>query len=662
MNSFKLSHRDDIDGLRGIAVLSVIFYHMGFSLFEGGFVGVDVFFVISGYLITRSVVSDVKRNQFSILGFYNRRIRRILPSLLVVLLITMIFGFFVMPPPSYEELSKSSISALFFYSNFYFQSEVDYFDTVAELKPLLHTWSLAIEEQFYLVFPILAFLSKSLRAFTVFVFIIFLATLFLFFITSAEQSEVFFFPQFRVWELGLGSLCSLVEFRSQPLIKRLKGRLFAYIGFIGILLSILFFDSKGWPNSIAIIPVLSTFLILFNSNKVSLLNSGLLIFFGRRSYSFYLVHYPIISFSYYIVGVSLTYFQTLVVAFLIFIIGVLLFHSVEQRFTRTKATLSQSIFTATNRTLGWFVSGFSAVVLAISLIGVSTDGYMLNPNKDKLKKVASTIKREHIMCSAKEPFSACLKAQPNAKVVLIGDSNAYHFAVGAKKNSPKNEIILFAKGGCLPLVRFTRLEQTKSFNNKCMSWNDEVNELFQTDFPKGRVVVVSAAWLLYLYGDNLYQNEPMSKLANFGNTVLGNDDFEPIAKDQKIVEMRQYLIDLVNTLSKKFENVVILGPLPPQPFAVQSETKLQFYGHNGTSSKLFYSYAEPLLEVFEEIKSLQLSNVNVILPHVQLCDAQVKERCVGFVDGEHYYGDEFHVSAIGQYVAYSELFKYLKNL
>ena len=157
-----------------------------------------------------------------------------------------------------------------------------------------------------MVVPILAVLSKSQRMFGIVIFTIFLTTFILFFITSADQSEIFFFPQYRVWELGLGSLCSLIEQRKWSFLGILKGKVFPYIGVIGILFSIILMASKDWPNYFATIPVFSTFLILFNSNNMNVLNSSFLTFFGKRSYSFYLVHYPIISFSYYIVGFSMT--------------------------------------------------------------------------------------------------------------------------------------------------------------------------------------------------------------------------------------------------------------------------------------------------------------------------------------------------------------------
>jgi peptidoglycan/LPS O-acetylase OafA/YrhL len=148
-------YRKEIDGLRAIAVLPVIFFHAGFDWFSGGFVGVDVFFVISGYLITSIIFSEIKTGQFSIIAFYERRCRRILPALFFVILVCLSFAWLWMLPNTLLDFSKSLISVMLYVSNLYFRNDTGYFANVAEEKPLLHTWSLSVEEQYYLFFPLL---------------------------------------------------------------------------------------------------------------------------------------------------------------------------------------------------------------------------------------------------------------------------------------------------------------------------------------------------------------------------------------------------------------------------------------------------------------------------------------------------------------------------
>ena len=149
-----MKYRKEIDGLRALAVLPVILFHAGFTTFSGGFVGVDIFFVISGYLITTIIVDEMDKGSFSLLNFYERRARRILPALFFVMLCTLLFAWFLLPPDDMRSFAKSLVAVPLFISNLLFYRESGYFDTLTDLKPLLHTWSLAVEEQYYLLFPL----------------------------------------------------------------------------------------------------------------------------------------------------------------------------------------------------------------------------------------------------------------------------------------------------------------------------------------------------------------------------------------------------------------------------------------------------------------------------------------------------------------------------
>ncbi len=153
-----MEYRREIDGLRAIAVSTVILFHAGFETFKGGFVGVDVFFVISGYLITTIILSELDQDRFSIISFYERRARRILPALFFVMLTCIPFAWVLLPPSELKSFFKSLVAVPLFVSNIFFWKDVGYFETAAELKPLLHTWSLAVEEQYYVFFPILLLL------------------------------------------------------------------------------------------------------------------------------------------------------------------------------------------------------------------------------------------------------------------------------------------------------------------------------------------------------------------------------------------------------------------------------------------------------------------------------------------------------------------------
>ena len=213
-------HRPDIDGLRALAVIPVVLFHMDLAAFGGGFVGVDVFFVISGFLITSIIVGDLERGRFSLRRFYERRIRRIFPALFTVLAVTTVLAALILLPRDLEDYSKTLVATSVFASNIHFFRQAGYFDAESHTKPLLHTWSLAVEEQFYIFFPLLLivlhrFWPRRLKGVLA---VLALASFVASVITvRADQSAAFYLAHTRAWELLLGSLLALGAF---PAIRR----------------------------------------------------------------------------------------------------------------------------------------------------------------------------------------------------------------------------------------------------------------------------------------------------------------------------------------------------------------------------------------------------------------------------------------------------------
>ena len=201
----RISFRQDINGLRAIAVLAVVFYHAELELFKGGWLGVDIFFVISGYLISNIIISELNEGTFSFKNFYLRRVRRILPALFSTLLLTTPFAYFFLTPKALEEYIDSLIASVFFYANYHFMNLDFYIAESTKLMPLLHTWSLAIEEQYYLLFPLLSFIVYKYfkKYFTFFIGFITIGSLYL--NTLSQSSDKFYRLEFRIWELLLGA-------------------------------------------------------------------------------------------------------------------------------------------------------------------------------------------------------------------------------------------------------------------------------------------------------------------------------------------------------------------------------------------------------------------------------------------------------------------------
>ena len=296
-----MKYRAEIDGLRALAVFPVILFHAGFELFNGGFVGVDVFFVISGYLITTIRIEDIENNRFSIVNFYERRARRILPALVFVMLVCIPFAWMWMLPSQMKDFSQSFIAVSLFASNVRFWKESGYFEAVSEEKPLLHTWSLAVEEQYYVLFPIFIILAWRFGKRRVFWMIVLLAAVSLLLSEWGWRNKAaanFYLAPTRAWELFAGSISAFIVQKQG--VK--KNNLLALIGLAAIIFSIFVYDEiTPFPSLYALVPVIGVVLIVLYADKetlvAKLLGTRVLVGIGLISYSAYLWHQPLFAFA-----------------------------------------------------------------------------------------------------------------------------------------------------------------------------------------------------------------------------------------------------------------------------------------------------------------------------------------------------------------------------
>ncbi|MFG1463669.1 acyltransferase family protein [Xanthobacter sp. DSM 24535] len=302
-----MQYRADIDGIRALAVSLVLVFHAGFSFFPGGFIGVDVFFVISGYLITDNLLQSMKSGTFSILNFYDRRVRRILPAFLVLIAATLVAGFLILTPGAYAVLGRSAAFAALGLSNFFFFRNTGYFDGAAEAMPLLHTWSLAVEEQFYLAWPLVLYAAYrgSRRWPRLLVVVIALAVGLSFALAVQKVAEgaksAFYLPLGRAWELAIGGALVLARDR----LSAIPGALAQALKLAGLALilvpALLLGPTSSFPGLNALAPVLGAALLILPTRAPTfgarLLALAPLPFIGRISYSLYLWHWPIIVFA-----------------------------------------------------------------------------------------------------------------------------------------------------------------------------------------------------------------------------------------------------------------------------------------------------------------------------------------------------------------------------
>lgn len=376
-----MKYRSEIDGLRTFAVVPVIFFHAGVWPFSGGYVGVDIFFVISGYLITTLIVTAIQQGNFSIIDFYERRARRLLPALVVVQLACIPFALIWMVPNQLHDFFQSLVAVNLFGSNLLFWVEEDYFELASELKPLLHTWSLAVEEQFYLIFPLLMLLlikKNGPLPWQILILCVVLSFVLCLWMVRQSPSTAFYLSPFRAWELGLGSLAAFLlqnhpDFRSE---------LGGVIGFILVCISFFLLDHDTvFPSEWALAPVVGTFLLIVCATSGTATQRFLswrpFVFVGLISYSAYLWHQPLFAFTQMRFG-ELSTGGIMVLLAITFILATLSWRFIEQPVRRAPHKLASQggIAPFASRSSVFAASGTAIFILvAVGLYGHQKEGF-----------------------------------------------------------------------------------------------------------------------------------------------------------------------------------------------------------------------------------------------------------------------------------------------
>ena len=386
----KIKYRSEIDGLRAIAVFPVVFFHAGFELFSGGYVGVDIFFVISGYLITSLILKDINNKDYSLLSFYERRARRILPALFLIFFFISILSFLFLTRSELSSYFKSLISSLFFYSNFFFWKVSPYFESTADSQLLLHTWSLSIEEQFYIFFPIVLiliyqFLKKRRWL------IIFLGTFLSLVICQIAALKTggnlnFYFTLSRGWELGLGALTGYYLYYNGQKNLAANQNFYSISGLFLILLSIFFFDRRTLhPSLLTLIPTLGTVLIILYANKKSIINkifsSYIFVKIGLVSYSFYLWHQPLLAFGKIYYG-ELTFLFKILLIFISLIFAFMSYTYIEKIFRNRKKINTTFFLKFTISCIIFFV------LISVAIINTYNSRSILSTEYNLAKKIS----------------------------------------------------------------------------------------------------------------------------------------------------------------------------------------------------------------------------------------------------------------------------------
>lgn len=370
-------YRPEIDGLRALAVVPVILFHAGFVVFGGGYVGVDVFFVISGYLITSIIVHELRAGKFSFATFYERRARRILPALFFVLACCIPFAWMWMTAAELRTFANTLVAVLLFASNIRLWQQTGYFDASAETNPLLHTWSLAVEEQFYIVFPVLLLIvwRFGLRATVATIVVVALASFALCeYASVAYPSFNFFWPFTRAWELMAGSLCAFAVLQRHAL----RDNVLSGLGLALIVASIFVFTpATRFPSVYAVAPVLGSCLIILfavdGTLAARVLSLRPIVFIGLVSYSAYLWHQPLFAFARLRALGEPDHWVMMALAIAAFPLAFLSWRFAETPFRVTKAKVA----IVSRRNLIGFAVSSAAVLGALGVVSHVAGGFPL---------------------------------------------------------------------------------------------------------------------------------------------------------------------------------------------------------------------------------------------------------------------------------------------
>ncbi|MDB4476260.1 acyltransferase [bacterium] len=479
------SYQKEIDGLRAISVLVIIFFHLELKAFLGGFIGVDVFFVLSGYLITQIIVSGLETDTFTFSNFYIRRTTRILPALIATIIIVLAFATYLQQPAGLLHTAKESFFALLSLSNFFFWSEASYWSVSAEKYVLLHTWSLGVEEQFYLVYPLILVACHrqgGRRGVLILLVVTFVAGTAASEITlRINRSAAFFFTPLRFYEFALGGLVSMLP--GLRALRKYKGsaNIATVSGIALIFYSAICFN--GWmmlPGVTVLIPLFGAALILIAGPSTCarvLLMNPLMSWLGRLSYSLYLTHWPIIVFYRYYFGTHLSFTDHAMLLLLILMAGALLNHFVERRFRLVPNGDKTAQGLRSSMVLACIASTVTVTMVACLVLGENKGWPSRMPDEAhellKLRPSKGMKKRRSFVTEYCKPVGEIFcgeRREDQTNILLLGDSRGIDVYIALKTAYPNANIMASYAMGCAPVFS-EKVSRLSPFFPECPQFN-----------------------------------------------------------------------------------------------------------------------------------------------------------------------------------------------
>lgn len=644
--------RKDVEGMRALAILSVLLFHFDVAFFSGGFLGVDIFFVISGYVISKGIEAKVLAGEFSYLDFYGRRVRRILPAMMVTIALVLVVGFALFSVSAYQDLGKSSVFAALSVSNFYFANTTGYFDASAIEKPLLHMWSLSVEEQFYLVWPFIfvalvkVFAEKKRAIALLSAVLVFTAVSHIW--LNMNQTNAFFMAPARFFEFLLGALIVSLEKRKFTDKIHLYDGLF-WLALTGILVSIVTYtESMAFPGGAAFLPAASTAMLIYASGQSrfsSVFSVKPAAFLGRISYSLYLVHWPLVVFYKYVNGYQLTTVDILILCVVSLLLAYLMWRYIEQPFRASSDKVP--FLPAKVIYKGVLVS--TVAVVAVSALIYQNKGltWRLSDANEKLYSEYNKGLEQTRRCPSREglpkPFSCYFGAidLQSENAILIGDSHAINFRPAISELFSEMELkgIYRFIGGCVPIRGASVIhENVPGWFGSCKG---KMNTVFKYALKDQiDVVVLAGRWSLYT------RNTRLGESGARGNVYLGAKASDERSSKRSMQVFREKMNSTIKKLVENGKKIVVFGQVPNLGFDFKRCTfrpgflNLEYAGCNQLSRDEAIQVVAGSNKVIADIAEQYPYHVLYIDPVEAFCD---QDECISVDSGVPLYSDSNHL-------------------
>lgn len=641
--STQTNFRSDINGLRAWAVSAVVLYHFGVPGFGGGFVGVDVFFVISGFLMTGLVVKGLERGSFSILGFYMARARRIVPALLALCAVLLALGWFVLLPPDYQMLSSHSVYAIAFLSNVEFWQEAGYFDVASHEKWLLHTWSLSVEWQFYLVLPVLLSLVWRLWPGRVaqnrFVGLGLVASLIAsMWVTNTQPSTAFYWIHTRAWEMLGGGLVFLLGSMDCSTVRSRWKRWLEAAGLLLIALAIAIFDKDtAWPGWRAMLPVAATMLVLL-ANSASVWTSNTVAqWLGDRSYSLYLWHWPVVVTLVYVdmrdspLAVASALLMTLMLGHFSFI-------WVENPSRRWLTGQRLNVAGA-----GLALASMCVALPAIAVWKLHGVNGRFAPAVELTASESNNMNQRRHECHPSKGLKMplCVYGGTEWKVLALGDSHASEVITGlAQAQTPGDAVVQWTYSGCafVPGMKLTPKEAARNgADYRCtefIAWA----QMGLKDLPGSVPVVIINRYAAAAFGANEERN-PTEVPGVYFSKIYDRSTPEFLA------EFAEHITRSACDLAKQ-RTVYMMRPIPEMGFDVpKTLSRRMAFGHADDLFITLEAYQRRNAWVWAAQNAARdQCGIKILDPTAYLCS---NGRCYGSQNGRPLYSDDDHLSDFG---------------